>query len=92
MGFLDRFSKLRVNDKPVHAKTVKGPSAILREHGINPLSLKFSYGQDGTLTVSGPPVSQSDCKRICEVLETIPNVESVKSNFSTGHPVEINQD
>ena len=83
MGFLDKFIRLNGSDRPVHAKTVKGPSTILREHGINPLSLKFSYGQDGCLTVSGPPVSQSDCKRICEVLETIPNVKSVKSNFST---------
>ncbi len=83
MGFLDKFSKSRGSDRPVLAKTVKGPSAILREHGINPLSLKFSYGQDGSLKVSGPPVSHADGKCICEILETIPNVKSVKCNFST---------
>lgn len=83
MGFLDKFIRSPDCDTPVHAETVKGPSTILREHGINPLSLKFSYGQDGSLTVSGPPVSRSDCKRICEILETIPNVSSVNSNFST---------
>jgi hypothetical protein len=82
LGFLDKFTKSPSN-RPIHAETVKGPSAVLREHGINPLSLKFSYGQDGSLTVSGPPVSQSDCKHICEVLETIPNVKSVCTNFST---------
>jgi hypothetical protein len=82
LGFLDKFTKSPGSERPVHVKTVKGPSAILREHGINPLSLKFSYGEDGSLTVSGPPVSRSDGKRICEVLETIPHVKSVNGNFS----------
>ncbi len=53
MGFMDKLSKMLGGDKSAPQETVKGPSATLREHGIDPSDLKFSFNQDGTVTVSG---------------------------------------
>jgi hypothetical protein len=42
MGFMDKIGKMFGGEKPSATETVKGPSAILREHGIDPSNLKFS--------------------------------------------------
>jgi phage tail protein X len=86
MGFMDKFSKILGGDKPSPADTVKGPSATLREHGIDPSSLKFSFNQDGSVGVSGPVRDQAECDRICQVIKDMPNVKGVKNNLVVGAP------
>lgn len=86
MGFMDKFSKVTGGDKSTQAETVKGPSATLREHGIDPSNLKFSFNQDGSVSVSGHARDQSECDRICQVIKGIPNVNGVKNNMIVGVP------
>ena len=63
MGFMDKLGKMLGDDEPSATETVKGPSATLREHGIDPSNLKFSFNQDGTVTVAGHAQNQSECDR-----------------------------
>jgi len=76
-------------DKSAATETVKGPSAILREHGIDPSNLKFSFNQDGTVTVSGHAQDQTECDRICELVKGIPNVSGVVNNIIVGAPEPV---
>ena len=89
MGFMDKLGKMLGGDKSPATETVKGPSATLREHGIDPSNLKFSFNQDGTVTVAGHAQNQSECDRICEVVKDIPNVSGVTNNITVGAPEPV---
>ena len=89
MGFMDKLGKMLGGDKSSATETVKGPSATLREHGIDPSNLKFSFNQDGTVTVAGHAQNQSECDRICEVIKDIPNVSGVTNNIIVGAPEPV---
>ena len=84
MGFMDKLSKMLGGDKSPVAETVKGPSATLRDHGIDPSNLKFSFKQDGTVTIAGHAQNQAECDRICEVVKDISNVNGVTNNMVVG--------
>ena len=81
MGILDKFSKKTGADKPASSENVKGPGATLKDHGIDPSGLKFSFNQDGSVTVSGHAKDQSEIDRICQVIGEIPHVSNVVSNM-----------
>jgi hypothetical protein len=89
MGFMDKLGKMLGGDKSPAVETVKGPSATLRDHGIDPSNLKFSFSQDGTVTIAGNAQNQSECDRICEVIKDIPNVSSVINNMVVGAPEPV---
>jgi len=88
MGFMDKLGKMFGDDSPA-AETVKGPSATLRDHGIDPSNLKFSFNQDGSVTVAGHAQDQAECDRICEVIKDIPNVKGVTNNMVVGAPEPV---
>lgn len=81
MGFMDKLSSMLGGDKKSHTETVKGPSAVLREHGIDPSSLKFAFNADGSLGVSGEVRTKAEADGIVKVLESIPNVSSVSNHM-----------
>ena len=86
MGLMDKFSKILGGKKSAPTDTVKGPSRVLRENGIDPSDLKFSFGQDGSISVSGQVGDQSEADRISELLGDMPNVSSVRNDIVVGAP------
>jgi LysM repeat protein len=89
MGFMDKAGGLFGGDKPAEADTVKGPSSVLREIGIDPSNLKFSFNQDGSVAISGHAANQSECDRICKVVGEISNVSGVQNNIIVATPEPI---
>lgn len=85
MGFMDKLGGL-FGGKKAAPETVKGPSAVLREHGIDPSDLKFSFNQDGSVTVAGRAADQAACDRICEVVGEMSQVKSVNNEIIVGAP------
>lgn len=81
MGFMDKLSSILGGDKKPQTETVKGPSAVLRERGIDPSSLKFAFNADGSLGVSGEVHSKAEADGIVKVLEGIPNVSRVSNHI-----------
>ena len=79
MGFMDKISGMFGSKKAPETDTVKGPSAVLRENGIDPSNLKFAFNADGSLGVSGDVATQAEADAIVKALETIPSVTSVNS-------------
>lgn len=90
MGFMDAFSKILGGKKtPGPEESIKPPSTVLRENGIDPSNLKFDIKQDGKVVVSGPVDSQAECDRICELLQEHPVITSVQSNMVVGPPEPV---
>jgi LysM repeat protein len=90
MGFMDAFSKILGGEKkPDPEDSVKPPSVVLRENGIDPSNLKFEIKQDGKVVVSGPVASQLECDRICELLNEHPVITSVQNNMVVGVPEPV---
>ena len=89
MGFMDKLTGMLGSDKSPKAETVKGPSATLRDHGIDPSNLKFSFEADGAINISGHAQDQTECDRICEVVGDISNVKSVKNSMVIGTPEPV---
>lgn len=85
MGLFDSLKKA-MGGGGGQTETVKGPSMVLREAGIDPGSLDFDIRSDGSLAVSGTVASQADSDRIAEVLAGIPQVNSVENNLTVGSP------
>ena len=86
MGIFDKLGSILSGNKSAEVETVKGPSSVLRENGIDPSNLDFTFKSDGCIGVAGNAASQSECDRILEVLGKIPNVKGVENNMIVGEP------
>lgn len=89
MGFMDKLGDMFGSSKTIATDSTKGPSQTLRENGIDPSNLKFSFNQDGTVTISGPAADQAECDRICEVVAGIGTVTGVQNNIAVGAPATV---
>jgi hypothetical protein len=86
MGFMDKLGSILGRKKTIAEDTVRGPGVVLRDHGIDPSNLKFSFNNDGSVDVSGNVQDQSECDRICELIKDIPNVSGVNNNMVVSAP------
>jgi len=89
MGFMDKFSKMLGGNKPAPTDSVKPPSVVLRENGIDPSGLKFKFNQDGSVAVSGSATNQQEIDRIGELIEGIPSVSGVHNNITVAAPEPV---
>lgn len=83
MGILDNLKNVLGGKKDNSiAGTTKAPSQVLKENGVDPGKLKFAFGADGTVTVSGQVVQEADKARIKELLLGIPGIRKVVQDVS----------
>jgi nucleoid-associated protein YgaU len=86
MGFFDSiFGK----DDDDGAEGVKGPSMILREAGIDPSGIKFQFGSDGTITVTGEVADEARRARIEEVLQGVDQIKMVDNQLVIKVPESV---
>lgn len=81
MGLFDKFKNVLGGGQP-KPETVKGPSRVLREAGIDPSGLNCKIGADGSITVSGNCASGEERDRIVSVLQGMPNVSRVVNEIN----------
>lgn len=83
MGILDNLKNVLGGRKDVStAEATKAPSQVLKENGIDPRGLKYSFGSDGTITVSGEVQQEADKARIREILGGLPGIRKVKQDLT----------
>lgn len=83
MGLFDNLKNVLSGKKDDSiAGTTKAPSQVLRENGVDPSGLKFAFGADGTVTVSGEVQKEADKASIKKLLMTIPGIKQVKQELS----------
>jgi nucleoid-associated protein YgaU len=83
MGILDNLKNALggKKDKSIASET-KAPSQVLKENGVDPSKLKFAFGSDGTVTVSGQVAKEADKARIRELLLGMPGIRKVAQELS----------
>jgi nucleoid-associated protein YgaU len=86
MGFMDKFKGIIGGNSKPEVETVKGPSRVLREAGIDPSDLDCQVAADGTLTVSGSCASGEERARVIAVLSEMPNVSRVVNEINVAAP------
>lgn len=67
--------------KKKSAEPTKSPSQVLREAGLDPSTLKFGFGSDGAVTITGTAASDSERQRIASVVAGIPGVSAVNNQI-----------
>lgn len=92
MGFMDKLGKMFGGNEPGPEESIKPPSVVLRDNGIDPSNLKFKFNQDGSMEISGPVASQAEGDRICELCGDIPSITSVQNNMVVGAPEPVTEE
>jgi nucleoid-associated protein YgaU len=88
MGLLDNLKNVLSGKKDDSiAGATKAPSQVLKENGVDPSGLKFAFGSDGTVTVSGKVKQEADKARIKQLLLTISGIKQVKQELSVATAV-----
>jgi nucleoid-associated protein YgaU len=83
MGLLDNIkSRLGGKKDSTISSDTKAPSQLLKENGVDPSGLRFAFGSDGTVTVSGQVQQETDKARIKQLLLAIPGIKQVKQELS----------
>jgi LysM repeat protein len=77
MGFFDKLKNALGGESKAKVETVKGPSTVLREAGIDPSCVDCKIGSDGKIRVSGEVDSGEQRDRIVGLLKGIPGVSGV---------------
>jgi nucleoid-associated protein YgaU len=84
MGLFDNLKNVLGGKK--EDTSTKAPSQILKENGIDPSGLKFEFGADGTVNISGTVQQAADKARISELLKGVPGIKQIKQNLSVAAP------
>ena len=82
MGLMDKLGGLFGGNKSSATDSVKPPSVVLKENGIDPSRLEFTFNSDGSVGVSGTAASASDIERIRELVGGIPGITRVDSRIT----------
>lgn len=82
MGIMDKLGGLFGGNKTNITDSVAPPSTVLRENGIDPSNLEFTFNQDGSVGITGTAASSEEIDRINELVAGITGVTGVKSNVT----------
>jgi len=84
MGIFDSI-KSALDKSGKKPDVVVPPSTRLREAGIDPSGLKFSFGT-GSIAVSGPVSSEAQRQQILDILKKIEGIDRVQDKLSIASP------
>jgi nucleoid-associated protein YgaU len=89
MGIFDSFKNVFGKSESEADSTI-APSQMLREAGVDPAGLKFGFGSDGSITVSGAVSDQADRQKVLDTLSGIPGINGVEDQMTVAPaaPVE----
>lgn len=85
MGFFDSIKNAFGGDDD-EPEGIKGPTAVLREAGIDPSGLDFKIASDGTVTITGRVMDEARRAKIAELVGAIPQVKAVDNQIEVGAP------
>lgn len=85
MGIFESIKNAFGNKSEQEPTVTVPPSQALRNAGIDPSRLKFSFGT-GTISVSGEIADASDRQRIIDVLTGLPDISVVQDHMKVAAP------
>lgn len=84
MGIFDSIKNALGGDD--EQEGTKGPSMLLREVGIDPSDLDFSFNADGSVTMTGYVADEATRAKVEEIVGGIKQVSSVTNQLVVGAP------
>ena len=93
MGLFDAIKKMTGGGTASQVETVKGPTRVLREAGIDTTCLDCKIGADGSVTISGIVESDASRDEIISVLEGMSNISGIINEINVAQaPPETTAD
>lgn len=93
MGFMDSLKNVLGGKKEPEADVTVAPSQVLRDAGIDPSGIKFGFGHNGRITITGTVADENDRSRIVELIAGIDGVNGINDEMRIAppkvEPVEI---
>jgi nucleoid-associated protein YgaU len=86
MGFLDSLKNALGGKKEPEADVTVAPSQVLREAGIDPSGIKFGFGDNGRITISGTVSDENARSRIVEIIAGIDGVNGINDEMNVASP------
>jgi len=90
MGIFDSFKNVFSKSESEADSTV-APSQMLRDAGVDPAGLKFGFGSDGSITVSGAVSDQADHQKVLDTLSEIPGINRVEDQMTVAPPAPFEE-
>lgn len=85
MGFFDSI-KNALGGKDKSEEGIKGPSLVLKEAGIDPSDMDFSFSTDGTVTITGQVSDQATLEKVGKIVGDIPQISGVNNKLAISEP------
>jgi len=85
MGFFDSI-KNALGGKDKSAEGIKGPSLVLKEAGIDPSGMDFSFGSEGSVTITGQVRDQATLEKVGKIVGDIPQISTVNNELVVAAP------
>ena len=82
MGIFDSIKSALGGKAAPESDVTVSPSQMLRAAGIDPGGLKFSFGSDGSITVSGQISEESEHQAILDTLAGAPGINRVDDQMT----------
>lgn len=93
MGLLDSLKNVLGGKKEPEPDVTVSPSQVLREAGIDPSGIRFGFGGNGRVTISGTVADENERSRIVEIVAGIDGVNGINDEMNIAppkvEPVEI---
>lgn len=93
MGFFDSIKNALGGKKEPEQDVTVAPSQVLREAGIDPSGIKFGFGDNGRVTISGTVADEDERARIVEIVAGINGVNGINDEMRIApakvEPVDI---
>lgn len=86
MGIFESIKSAFGGKDDAEPEVVVGPSQMLRDAGLDPGRLKFSFGP-GSITVSGELSDEGDRQKVLDVLAGTPGITTVNDSMTVSVPV-----
>jgi len=90
MGIFDSIKNVFGKSESEADATVS-PSQMLREAGVDPAGLKFGFGSDGSITVSGAVSDQADRQKVLDTLSGIPGINRIEDQMTVAPPAPVEE-
>ena len=92
MGMFDSLKNV-FGSKPEETQDVTvSPSKMLRDAGIDPDGIKFGFGSDGSISMSGEITEESQREQIVAILSAAPGINRVDDNTTVAPPTPVEPD
>lgn len=86
MGMFDSLKNVFGGKQQATQDVTVSPSKMLRDAGIDPGGIKFGFGSDGSISMSGEIADESQREQIVAILSAAPGISRINDSTTVAAP------